>query len=327
MTNSSNLTLVLLFSLSMHVLSAESDVEEFTELKQNGILNPSVPDVHVIEMIEEGIQSTNDQIVKLSIQSLGRYADFLILGAEGPFGPIPVRSFEDEIRLKNFLIGHWETEHARSGYNATRQLENDFESIKSDRQTLLSSTSTGNESIEKLDLESYWDYAQDRISPWLEIPRMLCLFWPGDDDVHTLIWEYYEYDRNVAATSMLSLLNYGKFSTREANEYRMNQLVTYKIEEGLVADLAISMAAKGLAFSHPEEAISNLIRAGYDHINPRSDILITLSGYTDSQLKPYYNKLVSLVSVGKPDGPINQELQEALNRLIPYTKGRRPLFD
>ncbi len=319
--------LLSLISIPTYVCPSESELARFTELKENLIFDPSVSDEYVIEMLQEGIQSTNTEVVKLTIQALGRYSDFVILGSEGPFGPVPRRSFEDASTLKRSLIRHWEIGHVGSGFDTTRQMEIDLQEGVNYRQSVIDGNGD-EEGSEEPDLRAFWDAVREKVSPWIQIPRMLCLFWPGDEDIHELIWQYHESDRNVAPTGMLALLNSGKFVTTEANEYRINQLVAYDMGEGPVANRAISMAAKGLALSHPEEAIPNLIRAGYDHIEPRSDVLVTLAGYTDSQLNPYYSKLVSLVSVGRPEnGIINQELQEALNRLVPYTQGRNPWRD
>ena len=319
--------IVSLISISTYICSSESEVARFTELKENGIFDPTVSDEYVVGMLEDGIQSKNDEIVKLSIQALGRYTDFVILSTNRSSGQVPKRSFAESSRLKSSLIRHWEIGHARSGFNTSGQMENDLKSVESHR--LNDSGSDGDDKDPaEADRQAFWDDLRDQVSPWIQIPRMLCLFWPEDEEVHDLVWQYHENDRNVAATSLLTLLNTGKFVTSEANEYRINQLVAYGMGEGPVANIAISMAAKGLALSHPEEAISNLIRAGYDHIEPRSDVLITLAGYTDSQLDPYYSKLVSLVSVGTPHrGLINQELQDALNRLVPYTQGKNPWRD
>ena len=328
MSNLKCFLLVCVISLSTCALSSETVTERFVALKEEGILNPKIPNAYVIETIREGVQSSNTDIVNLSIQALARYTDFLILGAHGPYGSIPERSFAGEDRLKSFLINRWETGHAASGFDATKQLEFEIMSIISNRPPELEGAIIDDQGVEKLDGKALSKYVRDQLSTWLEIPRVLCALWPGDKDIHALIWRYHENDRNVSATSMLSFLNIGKFKTVEANEYRIKQLVEYGIEDGIEADIAISMAARGLALSHPEAAIQNLVQAGFDHIVPRSDILITLSGYTDSQLEPYYSKLVSLVSVGKPDeGPISQELKDALNRLVIYTQGSNPWRD
>ena len=44
-------------------------------------------------------------------------------------------------------------------------------------------------------------------SAWVTIPRSLCVLWPQDDGVHTLVWEIYEKDPTVGPINLLRLLN------------------------------------------------------------------------------------------------------------------------
>ena len=163
----------------------------------------------------------------------------------------------------------------------------------------------------------------DKIAPWIKIPAILCVFWPADDEIHRLIWDYHENDRSLDPILMLTLLNFGSFVTSEANAYRISQLVAYRKEEGVAADIAIAFAAHGLALSHPEEAIPNLIQARLDHIDPRAHVLITLAGYKDMQLNPYRSRLYPLVTIPRSSLAYNDELQRALNRLVPYVTRQR----
>lgn len=316
--------LITYVGVTTFVVSEELDIDRITQLKESMIFDPSVSNEEINELVQYGVESSDSRVVDLTIQALSRYTDSVVLGSSRSLEPLPKRSFQEIHGLKNFLINEWNIQHTRSGFDTNAQMERDVISAFPDQSSIKLESDLRKDNVDK-NLETVWESVRDNISSWLHIPRMLSLYWPKDDEVHNLIWRYYENDRNVSATSMLTFLNTGEFSTPKANEYRMTQLVSYAKEEGPHADVAIRMAARGLALSYPEEAIPKLIRAGYDHIDPRTDVLITLSGYSDAQLKPYYNELVSLVSVGIPDRPFGQEIQKALDRLVPFTMGDRKL--
>ena len=89
-------------------------------------------------------------------------------------------------------------------------------------------------------------------------------------------------------------------------------------QENIYTAEVVTLAARGLALSYPEEAIPNLIKAGLDQIKPRAEILITLSGYSDEQLDPYFARLVPLVFASIEEIPDKEKLDKALARLKPY---------
>lgn len=147
----------------MYVCPSESDVVRFTELKQNGIFDPSVSDEYVIGMLQEGIHSTNAEVVKLAIQALGRYTDSVLLRVDGSFGQVPRRSFEDASTLKRSLIRHWEIGHAGSGFNTTRQMEIDLQEGVNYRQSVIDGNGD-EEGSEEPDLRAFWDAVRDKVS-------------------------------------------------------------------------------------------------------------------------------------------------------------------
>ena len=123
----------------------------------------------------------------------------------------------------------------------------------------------------------------------LRIPLILCTFWPGERKIHDFVWAYLDSKPSKSPVRTLRLLNVGRFTTKRANDFRIRQLTAYSpVTENSQEVQAISLAAKGLALSHPERAIPHLLEAGSDHFRPRKDIIITLSGYSDEQLEPYY---------------------------------------
>lgn len=299
-----------------------NDYERFTQLKREYILNPDVSNQTINAMLFEGIESPDPEINKLIVQALDNLSAPLIvdhqLDRKRP--SLPERTIHKVVGLKQFLIDYWTVEHARSGFNASKQLEKDLKTIAdSGPFEIHFDTTDPNATAEKRAyLDELWQSTKDQLAEWISIPQILALYWPKDKDVHTLIWEYHARDDGVNPHLMLGLFNIGQFVTPKANSYWTDQLVAYRTGEGLHADLAISAAARGLALSHPEAAIPNLIKAGLGHIKPREDVLITLAGYEYEQLDPYYLKLAPLISVYPKI--TNQKYQNAMNRLLPYAK-------
>ena len=309
--------LIAIFTFTFS-LALEDDVERFTHLKKEGIYDPSVSNQIINEMLREGIESADSQINRLTLLALGELADSIIQDFPGPFETIVERSIQDVPRLKSYLIAHWKVEHARSGNDASAQIKSDLEPVDPTPSNQASQPNSGANEIEEEVIAAFIESLKDRISPWIRIPTVLCVFWPNDPEVHELIWQYHGTDSSVQPIQILQLLNAGKFVTSKANDFRISQLVAYRIEEGIAADLAVSLAAQGLALSRPIEAIPSLITAGIDHIDPRAEVLITLAGYDDAALDPYHSELVSLVKVPRNTLPPTDEIQRALNRLVRF---------
>ena len=150
---------------------------------------------------------------------------------------------------------------------------------------------------------------------------ILVTYWPQDSDILQFLWQYKEQDVDLKPDHLLRLFNMGKFDTAEVNEYRMRELVSFVgYQENVYTSAVVSQAAKGLAISHPEKAIPALIHAGLNQIKPRAEILITLAGYSDEQLDPYFARLVPLVFAHVEEIPDRGSLAKALARLKPYAR-------
>ena len=67
------------------------------------------------------------------------------------------------------------------------------------------------------------------------------------------------------------------------------------------------------------------MRAGYDHIEPRREILITLAGYKDSQLNPYHHEIRNLIIAEGGSPPLDERYSDALDRLKLYVN--RPFYE
>ena len=299
----------------------ERSVEKYVELKESVIFDPDVPNETINQLIRTGINSDDPEIFNLTLQTINYYVETQIRDTSTGDRSQPNRSISQIPDLKESLIDHWRSEHAKHGHNVIKFLQKQLSSISGaglDLRTLDTSALTPEQQQEAV--AKYISQQLNATSPWVAIPRTLCVLWPQDDAVHSLIWEFHDNDRAIPPANVLSLLNQGKFITQAANRYRISQLVAYPMGSGSGADETISLAARGLALSHPEEAIANLVEAGFDHIEPRADVLITLAGYADSQLDPFYSKLVSLVSAADRSPPLDEPYIRALSRLAPYLK-------
>ena len=317
-------------------LAGADDFDQFVQLKKVDILDPSISSETVNRMLQEGITSSDPNIEKLTLESISHLTQALVvevkvaklstLPLQSRDITLPSRKLNEVPGLKDFLINHWNIQHERSGFDAQGQLESDLKQLVGVNLGANVTDDTRDNWNDDSKLEAIVKSIQDHVSPWITIPQTLAIFWPNDDDVHRFIWEFHENDRTIEPMYMLRLLNYGRFTTEQANKYRMNRLIAFKVEAGPHADIEISLAARGLALSLPEDAIPNLIRAGLDHIDPRADVLITLAGYSDDQLDPYYERLVPLATVPARSLPSSNEVRQALSRLVPYAMNSRKIW-
>ena len=304
----------------------EIDVEQYKHLQSTAIFDPTIPDGYVNELVYDGVASQDPVIFKLALQTINTYVEHHIEERLGVNGTLPARRINEISGLKETLINHWKHEHAKHEHNVARFL---LEELRSEAGRGILSSALEDQEVESnpsgeiiSETLNKWLEAQH---PWLEIPQSLCVLWPQDDAVHTLIWESYQNDDSIEPRDLLRLLNLGNFVTPVANHFRIAQLIAYPIGSRPDAEQAISFAARGLALSHPEEAIANLVRAGYDHIDPRPEILITLAGYEDSQLNPYHFEIMNLISSAQGSTPADERYANALDRLKRYVN--KPFYD
>ena len=104
------------------------------------------------------------------------------------------------------------------------------------------------EGEEEASLESAIADWRNRLDPWVMIPQVLSVFWPKDPDVEQFLYEMQHTDEGeTTALTTLFLLNVGKFTSSEANAFRIDQL--RDSNEGMGAPTAVAWAAEGLALS------------------------------------------------------------------------------
>ena len=149
---------------------------------------------------------------------------------------------------------------------------------------------------------------------WRMIPNMLCTLYPGDAEVHDLVWDIHakEADPGHWRTTH-RLLNVGQFTTAEANEYRMQELARPRGEAA--AHVAVSFAAEGLALSRPLEALPALVAAGVQYPAARDDVRIALAAYRDEQLAKHSREIAPLLNSRIGTSPAAQRAFERLKAL------------
>ncbi len=297
---------LLVVSVTCLASAQESKLELYEQLKSVAIFDPNVPNETINELISTGIVSTDPVIYSLTLRTLDTYVERRIEESPGTEGFLTNRTINEIAGLKEQLIKQFRSAHAKHGHRIIEHIQSESNNLP---PVLDGSTKTVEERIQE---------HLHKASSWLLIPRTLCVLWPNDDAVHTVVWKIHDNDPTFGPINLLRLLNQGKFVTPSANRYRMAQLVAYPLGSDISSDMAISLAARGLALSHPPEAIPNLIQAGLDHIEPRKDVIVTLAGYENSQLDPHYSKLVSLVNGYPRSQELHGPFLHALNRLIPY---------
>ena len=302
------------------------EIERYRHLQSSAMFDPNTSDAYVNQLLQDGVDSQDPVIQRLALQTINTYVDHQLEGRIEPAGSLRNRSINRIPGLKQALIEHWRREHARHGHNASKFV---LDELRSQASRDIVSTALADQEVESnqsgeiiSEILEQWLGAQH---PWLEIPHSLCVLWPQDDAVHTLLWEFFQNDDSIEPRDVLRLLNLGKFATPDANRFRIAQLVAYPTGSRPDEEQAISLAASGLAMSHPEEAIANLVRAGYDHLEPRREILITLAGYEDSKLNPYYFEIMNLTRAAQASTPADERYAAALDRLKRYVN--KPFYD
>ena len=295
---------------------------ERTHLSAEMLRNPEYSDQYVLSLIESGINASNLEARQNVIQSIGIYAESLL--HDNPDNSIYLRPINSVPNLRDYLITYYNAKNSKDDHG----ILDDVVKTISELPFIESKSETELELIDRLEkLESNPKKLDELIAEMvpvqIRIPLILCTFWPKDREIHDFIWSYIDAQPMKSAVGKLILLNTGRFTTKRANDFRISQLTAYPpVTERYEEIEAISLAAKGLSLSHPESAIPYLFDAAFDHYQPREDIIITISGYSDDQLEPFYSRLVSLTLGPRGDLSQSDELDRAYERLVPYAKNK-----
>ena len=291
---------VLFYALVISLSASALDVDRYKDFWKQGVLDASVSNHTANEIVLAGITSNDAEIVNWTIKALAHPATIIANDHRiSPYGPVPSRSFPEVPGLKEFLIDHWMKQHEENGYNNGDSLLQSIELKDGEND---------------LPPDVLWEVLAERVIGWPSIPQILCVFWPGDADVHQLLW--YLQDTEMSSNhhvATLSLLNTGKFVTPEADAFRISHL-SGPTSVNFDSYIAVGKAAEGLALNRPIDALPLLLTAGKEHLLAKDWVLVALSGYAEDQLMPYADDLKTMIGSGKPMYPTDA-VSEAYDRL------------
>ena len=217
----------------------EADYEDFA---LSGVFDPELSTAEAHDMVSRGVFSGNPRLVRLTLEAMGGHAlsdRFGEATVERNFGAVP--------QLKEFLIGRWrDALYETGGTFQPRGLDDGLE-VAAD---LLQ------EAFEAGGIHRMWAVTASFNPDLSLIPIVLASSFPGDEDVHRLLWEFHPllHESPDADRMILSLFNDGLFKTPEVDRLRIDSL---KSDDSST----FNEAAKGLAMSRPEGGLEALVSA------------------------------------------------------------------
>ncbi len=276
---------VLLYVLGFALTASAQDIDRYEDFWKQGVLDIRVSNQTANDIVLAGITSNNADVVNLTIKAMGHLITTRGLNIPIPYGPVPMRAFQKVPGLKEFLINHWMEQYESHGYIQ--------ESLEGGHPDLMAYA-------EEADLNgiALFEEIEKRTIGWTRIPVILCTWWPGDSDVHELLWYRQETEPDMYEAT-LYLLNVGNFITPEADAFRIRHL-SWPSDSDDGVFVAVGDAAVGLAMNHPIEALPHLIAAGEEHPWAIESIWVALSSYDDDKLVPYAEDIQAMLVSGKP---------------------------
>ena len=221
----------------------------YEDFARSGVFDLELSNAKANELVSQGLFSGNPQLVRLTLRAMGAHA--LSRGA----GTVVERNFAVVPQIKEFLIALWHTRVAEEGH--INLLGDDPQDVSRQVQAAFAAG------------ENLWAATVAFTPDWMLIPRVLAANFPGDDDVHALLWEF---DSLTQAPThpvgwILKVFNEGRFRTPEVDQLRI---------DGVDADdhFTFVEAAKGLAFSRPERGLEALISALHNNNRPERETLL-----------------------------------------------------
>ena len=188
-----NLSLLsILVVITLHV-SAENQIE--TSLSSEMLKNSMFPDDVIISKLETALQSMDSRVQKAAIRELGMYVYHLHKsGVNTEVNLNTKRPIFKSRRSRDSLISYFNTEHARNGYDLSKQVELDMRpKIQQALLELRDEHEPGRQN-EQLDVESLSERVQSSLSPWVSVPMTLATLWPNDLEVLEFLWQFEKND-------------------------------------------------------------------------------------------------------------------------------------
>ena len=285
---------IFLLSFAFYSISNELEDPDYNDIRE--IVGSDYSDLVLIDLIGNAISREDslalDWVVNLLMEF--SYLDKLqYAGSERIYRERPFANISD---LKEMLINKWNENYADSGYNLRLALVQSLGSTDGRSITIPNSIIEGlNGKIQ--DQNALARLLREQTPAWIKIPIVLSAYWPGDTEVHALIWEFYLKDQSPDVVfQTMRWLNNGMFSTDKDNKLRIDQLIRRDLTHPSEIIL-IQLATQGLAYSKPVEAIPFLIEAGQSYPRVRNDILFVLGKYGDNELEGHINHLSSMLTI------------------------------
>ena len=292
--------------LSFLALSATgADQDAYERFRTELIYSHHFSNEQVNQMVANGIASDDPVIVELTLNAIGTFSHFSNLKSHGlpavaemlSSSVYPTRALAEVPGLKDFLIRYWEREFA----------ESDYDPVRAQDRALKAADDALADFDEDTDLEAAMEafmFTMVSENPeWRYIPAVLSLHWPGDDEVQRVVLDWYEAG-TTSDVEIMTTLNAGEFTTREANAARVEALSRAVEHTDGLAEGHIP-AARGLAMSGSPEAIPYLISSGHEDW-----ALKALGEYDDAQLIPYAKDMTDFLPESSPRPGIFRTLTE-----------------
>ncbi|MYD45528.1 MAG: hypothetical protein F4W92_04180 [Gammaproteobacteria bacterium] len=220
----------------------QAEIKKLLEGPQlTGVNDPTLSNAEVNEKIAELIFSGESEKVDEGISQLSLFVEFVNWHSRATENPPVLRDFAAIPGLKEFLLWYWRENVRESGGTPPR--------------FTLPEEVGQEEELEILqDVEKFKDWvASDEPPPWTEIPYVLAVVFPGDEDVHAVIWENYDPSQPGGTLNALTL---GRFTTPEATTLRVDALSADRGD--FLANFSAS-AARGLGLCQSEEGFRALV--------------------------------------------------------------------
>ncbi len=314
-----NLLRICLLGIWFGSPALAQNVEEYRAFYDIGIYDQSVSNAAANALVETGIASENLEVVDLTLRAMSELAVFKISGFPHPSDPLPERTFNEIPGLKAYLIETYFRELGRTGSNSMEASLKSIEAVQDrveNHPELMAELFPHKERSFAQGLHSYIRFTDDLRPVWPTIPKILCAFWAGELQVHDFIWEAHAIDRSPDITfTTLARLNDCRFTTYEANSFRMSQLQLVQGDDKPGASATVMIASDGLALSNPPEALTLLVQAGVERPQAWDHVVGALVGYSDEQLDAHAETLGRLVRNKGSLVPNDPELAPAIDRL------------
>ncbi len=223
---------------------------QFQEMKAGpqptGINDPTRTNWEINEQVAGLLFSDDSADVNEGLSLLNEYSEFVYWNKWIKLGPLGSRSFGDIPGLREVLIALFREKVDESGGEIPR-LKLPREVDEAEEREILQ------------DPEKFEEWLNEGNPPvWTEIPAILAAIFPGDLDVHDLIWEV--HDPAQPGTTLL-MLEMGGFVTPEATEFRIERLFMENFVNPSEGTISYAFeAARGLGVCQSDEGFEALVR-------------------------------------------------------------------